>query len=256
MPPWWILTIATLVILLVVAAWVIRRSPALQHGLWLPRLILALSLIYAAGTAAATVTTVIRTLVDETIPVTLPVGSYWPAVPPYVTITGGPTATVVSGGFTQADVMVSGLDTATRVWLAAGHLVQGAAFVVIGIAIALLCHRLIRLDPFRPTVAVATAVAAFAVGVGGLAWQACFTVGGLMASNQVLGVTSWETHDSPIDSTDLADFGWPPVAVGFVVGIWPIAVGLALGAVAVVLRSGVALQHETERLRRETAGLV
>jgi hypothetical protein len=143
-----------------------------------------------------------------------------------------------------------------RLWLASGQLVQGLTFAAIGLAIVILCSRLRRKEPFAVALSSVISVTAVAIAIGGILWQICFDVSGSLASQQVLGVTGWETNNSPIDGINLADFGWPGVGSIATVELWPIMIGLALGAVALLLRVGEGLQQETGRLKAETEGLV
>lgn len=92
------------------------------------------------------------------------------------------------GGFTSADVTLTGLHMDAQLLLAAGHAIQGLTMVVVAVVIAFLCHRLLGGQPFKPVLAGSVMAAAVAVGVGGIAWQVFFQIGGLVSSQQALGV--------------------------------------------------------------------
>jgi len=240
----WIIPAGLGIIALAVTLIVIGRRTATP--LSAPRAAYVGGIISAAVIGVVTIVTTVITLAASAIAVTLPVGTYWPSLPSGVTITDGPTAHVTAGGFRTAEVTVTGLDFAARVWLAGGILIQGATFVIVSVAVAVLFRQLLNNDPFRPVVARALTVSGIAVAVGGIGWQALSLVGGFMASHQVLEVTGW-TSTNP-SATSLEDFGWPPMSTSFGIEGWPLPVGLALVALAFVIRRGAALQRDTEGL--------
>lgn len=124
------------------------------------------AVLYALATAVGTLVIVAQAIWAQTVAVALPVSTFWPTAGSSVTI-NGPTASVVGGGFSSADLFLSGLHLDARLWLAAGHLVQGAVFVALGAAVAVLCSRLLRGDPFGPVLvalALVATAAAFRYG--------------------------------------------------------------------------------------------
>lgn len=215
-----------------------------------------LALLYAGLVTIFTVVSTILTLVNGTVRVNLPVGQFWPETYPWVDFSPKPSASVVNGGFTSADVLVEGLGIGTRLVLAAGGLVQGLVFVFIATVLALLCHRLLGGTPFRPLLARSTTWAAAAIGIGGIVWQILFGIGGSMASHQVLGIDQWTSY---LPGTELPDYvashfdplatGLPGPSLGANVDVWPVLVGLALAAVAIAFRY-------IERLQKDVEGLV
>ena len=214
------------------------------------------ALIYAAVITVFLVINAVSMLVQDAVAVSLPVEEFWPEPYPWVTFTPEPAASVVGGGFTTAEVMVSGLDMDARWVLTAAGAVQGLTLLMIALVFALLCHRLLGGTPFRPLLARSISWAAGVVAIGGMAWQILYAIGGNMASTQVLQLTSWMS--SP-PTADLLDFGASPLeelatglplqSMGFSVEAWPLLLGLVLAAVAAAFRS-------SERLQKETEGLV
>ncbi len=206
------------------------------------------AIAFAVLTAIGTTVAVIQTLVAEHVAVSLPVSTFWPNLHPTVEITDGPTAEVVGGGFEVAEVTIAGLSTDARLLLAGGHALQGLTFVIIGVMVAILCHRLLAGDPFRRMLSRAMTVSAVSIAIGGLAWQVLFQLGGLAASTQVLLVTGWNAGDVVMQDPDIG-IGWPEPYMGFTLEFWPLFLALPLVAVAIAFRYG-------ERLQRDTEGLV
>ena len=208
-----------------------------------------IAITYAAVSAIGAVAGAVQSLFSETVTVRLPVDPFWPSLPSTVQVTGT-TADVVGGGFDHAVVVLTGLDTATRVWLAAGDVLQGATNVAIGVVVAALCTSIIRLNPFRPALTRGINLTATVIIAGGLGWQVCDAVAGSLASFQVLGATGWSLDTSDVDWNDVREIiGLPGVRHEWIVEFWPIWVGLALFAVSAAFRSG-------ERLQRDTEGLI
>jgi len=147
------------------------------------------------------------------------------------------------------DATVSGLDLATRVWLAAGNLLMGGTQVVIAISIAVLCTRLRREDPFRGSLTRAIRTAAFTIVFGGLAWQLCLSIAGTLASAQLFRLRSWHASNTLPPLTGGLDLsGLPIPGTDVSVEFWPIWVGLALFAVAAAFQHGEKLQADTDGL--------
>lgn len=213
-----------------------------------------IALGYAVLTFVFTVISVISTLVADAVEVKIPVRQFWPEPYPWITIDLGPTASVTEGGFSMADVTVAGLGMDARLLLASGAAVQGLTLTVIAITVALLCHRLLTGMAFRPMLSRSINIAAIAIAAGGVLWQACFWIGGSIASAQVLTVTGWRSDDPSADDPLVTNFdpfatGLPEPNIAFNLDFWPIMLGLALAAVAAAFRYG-------ERLQRDTEGLV
>lgn len=213
-------------------------------------------IIYAALAAIGTLVAISRALASSTTQLSMPVKPFWPELLPSVRITDGPTAEVVGGGFEWAEVAVTGLTLDVKLLLASGHLLQGATQVIIGIAIAVLGSRVLRGSPFGPTLSRSVSITAIAIAVGGLGWQLCFGLGGIAASTQVLTVTSWQSDSRFVPGGDTRRTGLPEPWGGFDIAFWPLLLAVALVSVAAAFRYGERLQSDTERLRRDTEGLV
>jgi hypothetical protein len=202
-----------------------------------------------ASVALYTGDMMISDFASRSVSVSLPVYEFWPALPPAATITGGPTALVTGGGFTSAQVSVSGLDVAARAWLAASSLLQGATIITIAIVVVTLCSTILRNDPFQPAVARGIRLLGITILVGGLGWQVCSGVGESLASSQVLqlGSTAFQNVVTWDDINTI--IGFPRPTPHIQVDFWPIWVGLAMLVLAAAFRYG-------ERLQRDTEGLV
>lgn len=256
---WFVVSVIALGIATIVMIAVLRKRAAASGRVARPPVLVVgrfVGIVYAAIALIGTVVTVVVTLVHDAIAVALPVAEFWPEKYPWVTVVPVPTASVVGGGFTRADVTVTGLGMDARLLLATGHAIQGVTVVLIAVVIALLCHRLLSGTPFRPVLAVSVMVTAVAISAGGIAWQVFFGLGGMVASAQTLGTTGW---DSKVPSIEIADYldsvlepsatGLPDPFMGMGIDFWPLFLGLALAAVATAFRY-------SERLQRDTEGLV
>lgn len=213
-----------------------------------------LAVAYAAITLVVTVVTVVAVLVSEVVELSVPVAELRPEGYPWVEFDLVASAEVVGGGFRVLEASVTGLGLDARLWLAAGHALDGITFIVIALVIALLCHRMLGGSPFRPLMVKGIMTAATAIAAGGIAWQLCYGIAGTLASQQLFAVTGWSA-DFP--SEEVADYlfttvpgsGLPEATSYMAIDFWPLMVGLALAALAVVFRHG-------ERLQRDTEGLV
>jgi hypothetical protein len=205
--------------------------------------------IYAAGAILFTGAQLVSDFTSNAVNVSLPVQQFWPVLPAGARITGGPTAHVVNGGFTDASVTVSGLDIAARSWLAATTLLQGATVAILAIMVATLCSTVLKNRPFRPALTLGIRTTAFAIMFGGIGWQVCSAIGRTLAAHQVLqlGSTAFPPRiNYPGVETIM---GFPSPGWDGSIDLWPIWVGLAFFALAAAFRYG-------ERLQRDTEGLV
>ena len=226
------------------------------RGPLLLRTTFGLSVAVIAATLVGTVVGVVTALASDNIAMTIPVAQFWPSLYPTVNLTVPPTASITGGGLTQADVTISGLALDVRLWLVGAYLLQGVTTVLVSIALATLCSRLLRRDPFRAAMTIAARTAAISVMIGGVGWQLCTGVAGALASQQALTITGWTIDDAQVRGDDLANLGWPLPSTQFSVDLWPVWVGLAILAVTAAFRYGDILQHENDRLVRDTKGLV
>ena len=211
-----------------------------------------IAVVWIGLTAIGTLYAVIEAFVSSSVPVNMPVAAFWPEAYPTTDMQYGDATVVGGAGFTSADVAVDGLDLPARLWLAAGHLALGSTSVIVGIAVFLLCSRLLKNEPFRAVLSAPAHLAGTAVIVGGLVWQFCFGVAGSLASIQVLGSYGFGYDENAVARAldpDMPVIGLPQAATFINVDFWPVIAGLALFAIAAAFR-------HSERLQRDTEGLV
>lgn len=206
------------------------------------------AIVYAALVTVGTLWSIVSTVVAPQVDVSLPVSSFWPEPRPGVFDITGPTAEVVAGGFTVADVRVEGLDLPARLFLAGGTLVEGAVFVLLATVVAMLCRQLRSDAPFASSVTTALTGAGITLGIGGIVWQVLNAIGDFLASEQTLRIDGWASSTA-VEPSDALAHGLPEPSLAASIEFWPIFIGLALVAVAAAFRMG-------ERIQSDTRGLV
>lgn len=241
------LAIIGVVVLLVVIGTAGRREEAAAPAR--SRIIgvtFVVAISWAAIAAAGAVIAVLSTLVSPEVSITIPVQTFWPALPAD-TIVHGTTATRVSGGFGSADVGLTGLTMDVRIFWAIS---QGLAWLIPGAIAALIagaCSRLRAGRPFAPAMARMASITAIVVAVGGVASAVLGDIAGYGAATQLL---SWEGAEYPdVRGIENALDAWlPQAAFELTMPFWPIAAGLAFAALAAIFRYGSRLQRDTEGL--------
>ena len=188
-----------------------------------------IALVYAAVSLAGGAVAVVESLGGESIEMTLPATASLPA-----SVLGNPDATgqprVLSGQFTQASASIADLGLAPRALHAAGSGILALTAVTVAVALAYLCWKLYKRQPFIAATTRTIQVAATALLVGGFAGPA------------LLGFSAWTAIDQLGLDQDL-------VPLSLQINLIPVAAGVALAIVATAFQLG-------ERLQRDTEGLV
>lgn len=189
------------------------------------------------------------TLWGREVEVRLPVAEFWPTLPANITLET-PLAAVQSGGFSWAQVSVSGLGMETRLMLTGAIVVQGILAVVAGLVIINLCTAITNQTFFVPQLVKGVQQLAGVVLLGGMLWQGFEIFGGSMAAEQVLGATAWRQTAETIVWTDIHNIvGMPGIGYAWEFNFWPIGASLVLMVVAELFRQG-------SRVQKDAAGLV
>lgn len=188
-----------------------------------------LAIVFAAVTLGAGAIAVATALGSGSVELALPASAALPAG----TI-GDPDAAgiprILNGTFTTATVGIADLGAAPRVLVALGAGFAALTQVAIALAIAYLCWRLYKGNPFVASVTRAVWLAAASLAIGSLLSQA------------LLGFASW----TAIDDLRLDAAAFP---LELSIDLVPILAGLALLLIASAFELG-------ERLQRDTEGLV
>lgn len=142
------------------------------------------------------------------------------------------SATLVSGEFDSATVVISGLDLASRSLLAGGILVTALMYLTLAAAIVFICVNLMRGRPFSRSSTWWLATASLLLIGGGLVGAGLFTFGQLMIAAQLNADPTMSVF--PMAGT---------------ISLTPVFVGVGIAVIAAVFEFG-------ERLQRETEGLV
>lgn len=199
-----------------------------------------LSLVYLIWAVVGTTNSIFRVLFSDLAQqIALPVRPFWPQIPDGVEVVDGPIATVVGGGFTHADVLISGLGPDVRYWLAAGYLAQGLTAALIAFAIFRMLAGIGGEPGFQQAVSRAAKLAGVTIMVGGIAWQGAFAAAGSIASHQTLDYRAWNTPTGSADTVNgPASYG--PIGIssdpGGTVNFWPIGIGILLLAISAGFR--------------------
>lgn len=224
----------------------VRRARRTGNPSPVVNLTLVLSSLWAGLGLLGAIIGLVSALAASTVAVTVPVSSFWPELLPGVVITDGPTASVASGGFTEASLMVDGMSTTARVLWGVGQFLIATAPTVIAAMIAVACFQLLAGRAFAPAVARFALLTGIIVAVAGTAGEILSDLGGSMVSRELLTVTAARYPDIPGIEDPFA--WWPSSALDIDIPLWPIAVGLAFAALAAIFRYGSGLQRDTEGL--------
>lgn len=226
---------------LLVAPYIDRRgkTPEVNLTRWV-------ALVYIVLAAGGMVYRLLFIAMAPELQITMPVTEFWPKLPDNASI-DGPTAQVVSGGVTQADVLVQGLTPSVRWLLGTAALLQGIVAIVVGAAVLNMCNGYLKRAAFRPALAKWFTVTAVVVVVCGLGWQILEDLAGYEASRQVLAHTAgmWDRNDTGRE--DLTDiFGAVmPAPFEIRVDFWPVFAGLGLFTTAQIFKRGFEMQKDT-----------
>lgn len=230
-----------------------RRPAGSAPSTVLPRVVSVGALIGAAGSAAIGLIALITIAVGAPITMTVPVRSFLPMISPELRDVVGPEATITGGpGFTEGQFTIEGLDPAARIWLAAGTLINTAVIVTIMLLIARLARQATEPQPFARSTSTLLGRSGAVLAVGGILWQICFAVAGLLAANQALFVTGFTTDDTAVldrnEALGLEPSGLPSGGGDITIDFWPVGIGLVLIVLAVLMRHAERLQHDTKGL--------
>ncbi len=219
----------------------------------LPRIVRVGALIGAIGTAVIGAVALGTIAVGGAITMTVPVRGFLPMISPELSDVSGPAASIVGGpGFTEGTFTIEGLDPAARIWLAAGTLVNTAVIVTILLLIARLARQAGEDAPFARSTSTLLGRGGAVLAIGGMIWQICFAVAGLLASNQALFVTGYAIDDPTVldrnEQLGLDPSGLPSAGGDITIDFWPVGIGLVLIVLAVLMRHAERLQHDTKGL--------
>lgn len=204
------------------------------------------AVIWAGISVIGGVVVTLSILIQSDVTITVPVVPFWPELPKGTELDMG-TADMVGGGFTSADLVVTGLSTGARVLWAVSQALWWMLPAAIAALIAVACRQLLAGRPFAPVVARAASVTAVAVALGGVAASVLGDIAGSMAAYETLTFHSGSYRE--VAGIEDAFAAWvPSPTLSVTLPFWPIAAGLAFAALAAIFRYGAKLQRETELL--------
>ncbi|OWP21340.1 hypothetical protein CBF90_12850 [Microbacterium sp. AISO3] len=247
---WNIGPILVIAVVIVVAATVfgVAAARARRRGEPSPVVSVALTLsaLWAAFGLLGAAISVVQNLSADAPRMSVPVATFWPELLPGVTIDTGPTAEVVGGGFTVAEVDAAGISPLARGLWTAGQALWSLIPAAIAALIAVACFQLLAGRAFTRIIVRMTMATAVIVAAGGTAAQVLSDIAGSMASHELFARGSAGWTEIPGIDDPLA--WWPEATLNITLPFWPIAAGLGLAALAAVFRYGSRLQRDTEGL--------
>jgi hypothetical protein len=201
------------------------RHPQLDRSdvfvLWLFAALAALAGLAELVNAAPS----IASLFDDALPVALSTAA---TVPPDAAT--GP-ATIVSGEFDRAEVMVSGIDLGPRLALAGSIAATSLMTVVVAAAIVALCRAILAGRPFVRSVTWLLATASITLIAGSLIGAALHTI----ATFSIVAALNPDPADAVFPFASEYDLA-------------PLLIGLVLGAVATAFHLGQKMQRDADGL--------
>lgn len=236
---------------IVLLAWLlisaVRKSRRTGSGAPVVRLAYVVAVIWAIGCAIGAIIAVVSALMSPELSITVPVREFWPELPSGIT-TDGPTATLVSGGFTELNGQVEGLDVPTRILWAISQVLWALVPGSIAALIAIACSHLLNGRAFTEVLARLAMTTAVIVSVGGIAAQLLGDISATMAATQLLEVSSASWHVEFPGVEDPLTAWVPRPGFDIKIAFWPLAAGLGLAALAAVFKFGARLQRDTDGL--------
>lgn len=192
-----------------------------RFALWL---LLALAALVGVAITWSAVLGVLSSF-DDTTTVGLSATSPVPA-----SAATGP-ATIVSGAFDHAIVVVAGIDVWSRIALAASSLVSSLSSVAVAVTVVVLCRAILAGRPFVRSVTWLLTTASLALIGGSLIGAGLNTV----ATFSIASALNPEPWDTVFPLANQYDFS-------------PLLIGVVLGAVAVAFHMGQKMQRDTDGL--------
>jgi hypothetical protein len=224
-------------------------------------------LIAGLSTLAITLIRLFEVLWSPVISASLRVKEFWPSLPSSLEYQTNASTQVVSGGFRIAEIQVAGLDVSTRLVYGLEALSWGLAFGVAFFVLFRLALAVSRGSEFRNLSSRWLQFAGAFVIISGLIGSVAQAVARFLLSEQMFGQSeSWkadETIANPwlppsANESDSFDvyvhqiFGATsrPLDLGasFDLPIWPLAIGLTILLISVLLKRGERLSAELEDL--------
>lgn len=171
----------------------------------------------------------------------------WPAELPCSEFGDSATTMLTCRSESLTDFTVGNASLGLRLLAASAQLITLALSTIPAVVVAVICFHTLRGRPFSRIVSRALTGASIAVLVLGVSADLLSSISATAGLREALP----------------ADSDWYPVAYQLTVTPWPFGAALGLLALAAVFRQGMRLEqdrarlrHETERLQKETEGLV
>lgn len=199
----------------------------------------------------ANIWAVVGSLAGEGVEVTVPVQPYWPEHP-NITDVQPDRGDAVHNEITEVHITSSVLSLTTRILLATGSLLQGAAVLSVVIAVIVLCNGLRAARPFSQSLRRTGRITAAIVILGSLAGQVIHGLAVSRAGEESLAVIGWAAEGL---AGELAA-PWPIPTLFVSVDFGPFFMALGIMVVVELVGAGMALDDAHRQLQDDTDGLV
>lgn len=221
---------------------------AMRGGAHMPRIVAVVSYGVAAVIAGLTAVTAITLMSGAPVELTVPIRQLQPYVAEGVTLTPATSATIESGGMSQATLVVSGLPLNTRLVLLAGMLIAAATAIAVCVVVIRLARSVMTGNPFALGTKALIATG-WILLIGGVVASLVGQIGGVMASFDIFSFTGGSAAGDWNPEGSFAGPGWPePAGFGLDIPWWPLGGALVLALIAGVFRSGAQFHRDSEGL--------
>ncbi len=207
-----------------------------RSGPLLPRLVAGGSIVLALLSVVGGIIGLVAAFATDSLTLPVPVIARVDVPPGELRIDD---AEVVGGATQQATLLLTatGLDTVTRVLVAAEVVITTAVIVTLLVTVARFAQQSIAAEPFSPHLGRLLIIGGATLAVGSMAAQLVGQFAGQRAREQLFALS-----ESAVEGVTNVPASWN-------IDLLPVGVGLALIVVAGLVRNG-------ERLQRDTTGLV
>ncbi|CAN5544449.1 hypothetical protein BH09ACT4_BH09ACT4_21740 [soil metagenome] len=264
-PLYLVLLILLLLVMIVGIGFFVRRGRAApvasDGGRGLLRFVAGLSTGAGVRVGLVTAVGIVAALTGSGATLDVPIEARVPELPDGIVNVTGPTATITAGSDHLA-LTIEGLSIGTRILLASGQLFGGITFVVIALLVGRLARSGVGSEAYRGIASRSIAASAVVLVIGTALSSLLSQLAAWRGGVEALSISGWTASGATADllqssdSIGLGALGWPEPSFALQFDFLPLLIGLALGALAVILQEGERLRVRAERAEADVEGLV